>query len=105
MSQCSVGAELRLFDEDRPGKDLEFKLQQRNVTSISCTCWLLTVQKKQETISLRKLFSDQPTWWHFIPKDSKKKESSKWQNDDQVNTSSLKNIETAIHQLKVYSGD
>lgn len=26
MSQCSVGAELRLFDEDRPGKDLKFKL-------------------------------------------------------------------------------
>lgn len=34
MSQCSVGEELRLFGEDRPGKDLRFKLKQRNVTSI-----------------------------------------------------------------------
>lgn len=34
MSQCSVGEELRLFGEDRPGKDLRFKLKQRNVTSL-----------------------------------------------------------------------
>lgn len=75
MSHRSVGAELRPFEDNRAGKDLKFKMQQRNVTSISCTCWLLTVQKKQETISLWNLFSDQLTWWHFIPKDNTRRKA------------------------------
>lgn len=66
MSQCNVGIELRLFDEERPKEDFELKLQGRNVTYISSTCWLLSIQRRQETLSLRNLFSDQPTWRDFV---------------------------------------
>lgn len=46
---------------------------------------LLTFNSSEETRNnfskklfsdLRKLFSDQPTWWHFIPKDNKKKKAA-----------------------------
>lgn len=50
MSQCSVGAELRLFDEDRPRKDLKFKSQQYFKHS-------LTFNSSEET---RNAFSKKP---------------------------------------------
>lgn len=67
MSQCSLGEALRLFGEVRSGKDVKFKLQQRNVTSISD---FQQFGRKQETIFPKKLFRDQPMWRHFVSKDN-----------------------------------